>query len=123
MIFEYFLSYYAYWFIIALTMIGLYGMLLKKNFVKKLIGLTIFQTSVIMFFVASASKWNATIPVIDPMLGSSDPSQYINPLPHTLMLTAIVVGVATMGVAFALLITIYRRYQTLDEPQLLERMR
>lgn len=123
MIFEFFRSHYGYWFIIALMMIGLYGMLLKKNLVKKLIGLTIFQTSVIMFFVASASKWNATIPVIDPMLGSSDPSQYINPLPHTLMLTAIVVGVATMGVAFALLITIYRRYQTLNENELLERMR
>lgn len=118
---EYFLSYYAYWFIFALTVLGLYGMLVKKNLVKKLIGMTIFQTSVIIFFVASASKWNATIPVIDPDTGT-DPSQYINPIPHTLMLTAIVVGVATIGLALALLMSIYRRYHTLDEPHLLQRM-
>lgn len=121
--FDYFLSYYAYWFIIVLSSIGLYGLLVKKNLVKKVIGLTIFQTSVIMFFVASASKQSATIPVIDKSLETIDPAHYINPLPHTLMLTAIVVGVATLGLAFALLITIYRRYNTLDEDQLLERMR
>jgi multicomponent Na+:H+ antiporter subunit C len=119
---ELILSSYAYWFIFTLTVVGLYGMLMKKNLVKKLIGMTIFQTSVIMFFVASASKFQATIPVVDPRIGSDDPSRYINPLPHTLMLTAIVVGVATVGLAFALLVTIYRRYRTLNEPQLLERM-
>lgn len=119
---EYFLSYYAYWFIFALTVLGLYGMLVKKNLVKKLIGMTIFQTSVIIFFVASASKWNATIPVIDPAIGT-DPSGYINPIPHTLMLTAIVVGVATIGLALALLMSIYHRYHTLDEPHLLQRMK
>lgn len=114
---------YVYWFIFTLTAVGLYGMLMKKNLVKKLIGMTIFQTSVIIFFVASASKWQATIPVVDPGIGTDDPARYINPLPHTLMLTAIVVGVATVGLAFALLVTIYRRYRTLNEPQLLDRMR
>lgn len=119
---ELFLSSYAYSIIFTLTGVGLYGMLLKRNLVKKLIGMTIFQTSVIMFFVASASKMQATIPVVDPRIGADDPSRYINPLPHTLMLTAIVVGVATVGLAFALLVTIYRRYRTLNEPHLLERM-
>ncbi len=116
------LSSSAYWWIFTLTVVGLYGMLMKKNLVKKLIGLTIFQTSIIIFFVASASKVQATIPVVDPRFGTDDPTRYINPLPHTLMLTAIVVGVATVGLAFALLVSIYRRYRTLNEPHLLERM-
>ena len=118
-----FLAYYAYWFILVLMMVGLYAILLKKNLVKKLIGLTIFQTSIIMFFVAGATKWNATIPVVDPERGIANPDLYINPLPHTLMLTAIVVGVATLGLAIALLMSIHRNYQTLDEPDLLERMK
>lgn len=120
---EHLLAFYAYWFILLLMMIGLYAMLLKKNLVKKLVGLTIFQTSIIMFFVAGATKWNATIPVVDPGAGVTNPDLYINPLPHTLMLTAIVVGVATLGLAIALLISIHRNYGTLDEPQLLERMK
>lgn len=115
-------GYYAYWFIIGLMMIGLYGMLLKRNLVKKLIGMTILQASVILFFVASGTKTGGTVPIVDPLRSTDHPSLYINPLPHTLMLTAIVVGVATLGVAFALLISIYRRYQTLDEDSLLERM-
>jgi len=76
-----------------------------------------------MFFVASATKKGATIPVLEDDFSLIDPSRYINPLPHTLMLTAIVVGVATTGVAFALLIAIYRRYGTYEEPELLERMK
>jgi multicomponent Na+:H+ antiporter subunit C len=118
---EFLLGHYAYWFTIALMLIGLYGMLFKQNLVKKLIGMAIFQTTIIIFFVASASKTGATVPVLDKTIGG-DPVLYINPLPHTLMLTAIVVGVATLGVAFALLITIYRRFKTLDEDELFERM-
>ena len=120
---EKFFSHSAYWFITGIFVIGLYGMIVKQNLMKKLIGMNLLQSSVILFFVASTSKWKATVPVIDPQIGSSDPSLYINPLPHTLMLTAIVVSVATTGVALALLIVIYRRYRTLDEPTLLERMR
>lgn len=120
---EKFFSHSAYWFLAAIFAIGLYGMIVKQNLMKKLIGLVLLQSSIILFFVASTSKWKATVPVIDPQIGSSDPSLYINPLPHTLMLTAIVVSVATTGVAIALLIMIYRCYRTLDEPTLLERMR
>ncbi len=116
-------GHYLYWLIFLLLLVGLYGMLAKQNLVKKLIGMNIFQTSIILFYVASASKKNATVPVIDSGLGVVDPNHYINPLPHTLMLTAIVVSVATTGVAFALLISIYRRYKTLDENTLLQRMR
>jgi len=120
---DFFIGHYAYWFVFILMAIGLYGMTVKCNLVKKLIGMTIFQVSIILFFVASANKWGATVPVLDHSAGSIDPTKYINPLPHTLMLTAIVVGVATLGVALALVITIYNRYQTLDETRLLEHMR
>ncbi len=116
-------NYYAYWAIMLLLVIGLYGMLVKKNLMKKVIGMIIFQNSIILLFVAAAFKWNATVPVLDPGTPVADPENYLNPLPHTLMLTAIVVGVAIVGVAFALLIAIYRNFGTLEEPELMERMR
>lgn len=120
---DFFLGHYAYWFTIILLAIGLYGMLLKQNLVKKVIGLTIFQAGVILFFVSVAMKEGATVPVKIDSLPVSDVSNYMNALPHTLMLTAIVVGVATLGVAFALLINIYNRYQTLNENELQEKIR
>jgi len=118
-----FIGHYSYWFIMALLVIGLYGMIFKKNLVKKIIGMSIFQVAIILFFVASASKWNATVPVLEHGVQPEASVQYINPLPHTLMLTAIVVGVAINGVAFALIIRIYRRYRTLDENTLLKYMK
>lgn len=120
---DYFLGHYAYWFIVILMLIGFYGMLMKNNLVKKLIGLVIFQSAIILLFVASSSKWGATVPIIDPAISNENTANYINPLPHTLMLTAIVVGVATIGVAFALLLNIYKNFKTLEEPELLERMK
>lgn len=118
-----FTGYYAYFFVFALMMVGLYAIVLKRNLIKKMIGMTILQLSVILFYVVAANKWGATVPVLDPRLGSPQASQYINPLPHCLMLTAIVVGVATSGVAFAMIISIYRRFRTLDEGELLQNMR
>lgn len=129
---DFILGHYAYWFTLVLLVIGLYGMMMKKNLVKKLIGMTIFQVSVIIFYVSSAVKWGATVPIIKEgdiekvhhgMTDAISAAQYINPLPHTLMLTAIVVGVATTGVAFALVISIFKRYKTLNEAELLERMK
>jgi multicomponent Na+:H+ antiporter subunit C len=116
-------GHYAYWFILALLVIGLYGMIIKNNIVKKVIGMTIFQVAIILFFIASSSKWMGTVPILRHGEHAAEAAAYINPLPHTLMLTAIVVGVATSGVAFALIITIYRRYRTLDETSLLEKMK
>jgi multicomponent Na+:H+ antiporter subunit C len=98
-------------------------MIMKRNLVKKLIGMTIFQVSIIIFYVSSAVKWGGMVPVLDPNIDVANTALYINPLPHCLMLTAIVVGVATTGVAFALVISIYKRYKTLDETVLLERMK
>ena len=116
-------GHYAYWFTLILLVIGLYGMIIKKNLVKKLIGMTIFQVSIILFYIASSAKWGATVPVLDNAINPANSARYINPLPHTLMLTAIVVGVATTGVAFALVIGIFKRYKTLDESILLQKMK
>ena len=117
------IGYYGYWFVIILMVIGLYGMMIKKNLVKKVIGMSIFQSGIIFFFIVSANKFGATVPIKSEGLDVANTANYINPLPHTLMLTAIVVGVATTGVAFALIITIYQRYKTLEEDQLLEKMK
>ncbi|HAC14730.1 MAG TPA: NADH-quinone oxidoreductase subunit J [Bacteroidetes bacterium] len=116
------LGHYAYWFTMILMVIGLYGMMFKKNLIKKVVSLAIFQSAIILFFVAVASKWDATVPVKSDLLPVEQVSNYLNPLPHTLMLTAIVVGVATLGVAFTFLIAIYNRYHTLDEQELLDKM-
>jgi multicomponent Na+:H+ antiporter subunit C len=112
-----------WWAYSLLMLIGLYGIILKKNIIKKIIGLSILQTAIILFFISIGVKQGATIPIIDH---SHDAQQaavqaigYINPLPHVLMLTAIVVAVATLGVALALAIKIYQRYGTLDEDEIL----
>jgi len=117
--FEEFVGRYSYLMTATLLVIGLYGMLTKRNLLKKIIGMSILQTAIFLFFIEGAAKWGATVPVIDPQSGR-DPAQYINPVPDVLILTAIVVAVATTGVALALLLTIYRRYHSLDERRILE---
>jgi multicomponent Na+:H+ antiporter subunit C len=116
-----------YWAFIALMMVGLYAMIVKKNCVKKIIGMNIMQTAIILYFISVGAKKNATIPII--MHGDEhghavvEAAQYINPLPHVLMLTAIVVAVATLGVALAIVIKIYRQFQTLEEDEILQEKR
>lgn len=110
---------YNYWIYISLMMIGFYAMIAKKNLVKKLIGMNIFQTSIILFFISIGSKKGATIPIVEEGVKAIQANQYINPLPHVLMLTAIVVMVSTFGVALALLLLIYRKYHTLEEDEIL----
>lgn len=120
---EYFISKYNYWVYIFLMMLGLYAIITKRNLMKKLIGMNIFQVAIILFYVSIASKPTATIPILtgeDMMHGIPNPALYLNPLPHVLMLTAIVVGIATTGVALALLIMIYERYKTLEEDEIIE---
>ncbi len=119
---DFIFGHYAYWFTIILLAIGLYGMLVKKNLVKKTIGLSIFQAGIIQFFVSISTKRGASVPIKAEDLPVSEAANYMNPLPQTLMLTAIVVGVATLGVALTLLIAIYNRYETLNEPELLDKL-
>lgn len=117
-----FVGNYTYYMTALLLAIGLYGMIGKKNLLKKLIGMNIFQTAIFLFYIHGAVKPGTTVPVLDSRIGM-DAAAYINPLPHVLILTAIVVSVATTGVALALLITIYRRYGSLEETVILERMK
>ena len=106
------LGYLNYWLAAFLLLIGLYGMLAQRNLVKKLMAMNILQVAVILFFIALADKSGATVTIA--MHDVHSVAAYINPLPHALMLTAIVVGVSTTGVALALLIRIHRRYGTLE---------
>ena len=115
------LGHMNYWLAAVLLLIGLHGMLIRPNLVRKLMAMNILQVAVIMFFITLADKTGATPPI--EVHGLKQATAYINPLPHALMLTAIVVGVSTTGVALALLIRIYHHYGTLEEPELLERMR
>lgn len=101
---------------------GFYIMVTRYNLVKKLVGMYLVQTSVIFFIVSISAKKGATVPIL---LSTTDPVQaidYVNPLPHVLTLTAIVVAVATLGVALALCAAIYRRYGSLDEEEILKRL-
>ncbi|MDP6393972.1 MAG: cation:proton antiporter subunit C [Desulfobacterales bacterium] len=116
------ISKYNYWGYIVLMMIGLYAMIVKKNLVKKIIGMSIFQTAIIFFYVSIGMKKNATIPIISHGHDGGEHAvhavDFINPLPHVLMLTAIVVSVATLGVALALAIKVYQQYNSLEEDEI-----
>lgn len=105
----------------------MYGMIAKNNLLKKVIGMSIFQSAIILFYITISYKKNASIPIIEHGHGVTghavaiDPTHYVNPLPHVLMLTAIVVGVATLGVALAILQKIYRVHDgTIEEDEILE---
>ncbi len=114
-------GHYAYFFLMLLFMIGIYAMMMKRNLMKKIMGMSMIQSATIMVWIVSAYKDGGTIPVMDPNISLDNPDLYLNPLPHTLMLTAIVVAVVTLGVSFALAVSVYRNYNTLDENELLDR--
>lgn len=107
---------------VILFLWGIYIMAAHPNFVKKLIGLYILQTSAIFFLVAFSAKEGATVPVIIEGMAAVDSLIYANPLPHVLTVTAIVVQVATLGVSLALVSAIYRKFGTLDEDEVLEQL-
>jgi multicomponent Na+:H+ antiporter subunit C len=111
---ELLLDRYVYWFVLVLLAVGLWGVFGAGNLAKKLVGLVIFSTSIYVFFIHGSLEDGATAPVIDPALGS-DPSAYMDPLPHLLILTAIVVGVGVLGVGLALLVRIHATHGTFDE--------
>ncbi|MDB9968467.1 cation:proton antiporter subunit C [Gammaproteobacteria bacterium] len=108
---------------VILFLWGIYIMAVHPNLVKKLIGLYIVQTSAIFFLVAFSAKDGATVPIILEGAAAVDPSIYANPLPHVLTVTAIVVQVATLGVSLALVSAIYRKFGTLDEDELIEKLK
>ncbi len=117
---------YNYWIYVVLMMIGFYAMIGKRNLVKKLLGMNIFQTAIILFFVSTGVKKGGGIPIVDKyqaLAGGVDAATVVNPLPHVLMLTAIVVGVSITGVALAVLQRIYKEFGTLEEDEILEKLR
>lgn len=116
------LGYFNYWAVAILLLIGLYGMLVKPNLIRKLMAMNIMQVAVIFFYISLASKRNALPPILSEGAGVIV-SDFVNPLPHALMMTAIVVSVSTTGAALALIIRIYRKYGTISEPELLERLK
>ncbi|MGV1100704.1 cation:proton antiporter subunit C [Thiovibrio sp. JS02] len=120
----YIVAKYNYWAALILLLIGLYGMIAKNNLLKKVIAMSIFQSAIILFYVSIGDKRGSTIPILLHGQGEHgaaiDPSLYANPLPHVLMLTAIVVGVSTLGVALAVLQKIHRVHGTIEEDEILE---
>lgn len=121
---------FNYWIYVILMMIGLYAMIAKNNFIKKLIGMSIFQTAIILFWVSVGVKEDAKIPILhhDQMPGERaltaiDPDNYANPLPHVLMLTAIVVGVSTLGLALAITQKVFREFGSLEEDDIVAQIK
>ncbi|MGQ8366834.1 cation:proton antiporter subunit C [Alteromonas sp. 1036] len=102
-----------YWMIIAVMMVGLYTLISRTNLMKKLAGLSMFQTAVILFYVSLGKVTEGTVPIIDQGY-----TLYSNPLPQVLMLTAIVVGVATTALGFALVIRIKESYHSIEENEI-----
>lgn len=149
---EFFVAKANYWTYVILMMVGLYALIAKNNLVKKIVGMTIFQTAVILFYVSIGYKKGATLPILQHAHGEHGETaaiahavhdaaaevahgvaahadtalhavDYINPLPHVLMLTAIVVGVATLGVALALAMKVYNEYGTVEEDEINQQLR
>ena len=109
-----------YWFFIFLMMIGLYIVIAKSNLMKKIVGLNIFQTSVFLLYISIGKVSGGTAPIF-PMNMKVDPNVlYSNPLPHVLILTAIVVGVATTSLGLALMVRIRENYFTIEEHEIAE---
>lgn len=104
-----------YLIVIGLMMIGFYAVIARGNMVKKMVGLNIFQTSVFMLYISMGKVADGTAPIL-----TGDPQTvYSNPLPHVLILTAIVVGVATTAVGYALIIRIQESFGTIEDDDII----
>ena len=116
-------GYSVYWLFITLMMTGFYIVVSRGNLIKKIIGLNLFQTSVFLFYISIGKVSGGTAPILPMKLKVEDFTIYSNPLPHVLILTAIVVGVATTALGLALIIRIKEAYDTIEESDLLEKNR
>ncbi len=115
------LAKYNYWIYVVLMMIGFYAVISKKNLFKKVIGLNIFSTAIFLFYISIGDIRN--IPgkfVTEPVYMHGDNIVYVNPIPHVLILTGIVVSVTTTAVALALIVRIYKEFGTVEEDKILE---
>jgi multicomponent Na+:H+ antiporter subunit C len=107
------LGLFNYWVVVVLMMIGFYIVIAHGNLVKKIVGLTIFQTSVFIFYISMAKIKGGSAPIL-----VDGASQYSNPLPHVLILTAIVVGIATTALGLALAVRIKEAYGSIEEDEI-----
>ncbi len=110
-----FAGHYGYWVTMLLMVAGLYIIVASSNLIKKLIGLAIFQTSVYLLYIAPGKLIGGTAPIVSEQF-----TVYSNPLPHVLILTAIVVGIATLALGLALVVRIHEAYGTTDEDEILD---
>ena len=126
---EFLVDYYNYIVVIFIMMLGLWAMISKRNLIQKCIGMAIFQTGIILFYISMGAKADSTIPIIEHGHGHEavkhavEAAHYANPLTQILMLTAIVVGVATLGVGLALVQRVYSEYGSVEEDDILEKCR
>jgi len=109
------LGLYNYWIVIILMMAGLYILIARYNLIKKIIGLSVFQTSIFYLYITIGKVSDGTAPIF---VATDEPTRYSNPVPHVLILTAIVVGVATTAVALALIVRIHELYDTIEEDEI-----
>jgi len=107
---EFILGHYNYWIVVVLMMAGFYTVISRGNLIKKIAGLNIFQVSVFLLYISIGNVQEGTTPIIAPGF-----QHYSNPLPHVLILTAIVVGVATTALGLALIVRIKEAYGTIEE--------
>jgi len=107
------LSLFNYWAVVVLMMIGYYCVIVRGNMIKKIIGLGIFQTSVFILFISAGKVLGGSTPILRDGV-----SIYSNPLPHVLILTAIVVGIATTAVGLALTVRIREAFSSIDDDDL-----
>ena len=108
------LGLYNYWIVIVLMMTGFYALITRGNLIKKLIGLNIFQVSVFMLYISMGKVQGGTAPIV-----AEGFTVYSNPVPHVLILTAIVVGVATTALGLALVVRIREAYGTIEEDEII----
>jgi multicomponent Na+:H+ antiporter subunit C len=108
-----FLGHYNYWIVIFLMMSGFYTVISRGNLVKKIVGLNIFQTSVFILYISIGYVSGGSAPIL-----LEGVTLYSNPLPHVLILTAIVVGVATTALGLALVVRIREAYGTVEEEEI-----
>jgi multicomponent Na+:H+ antiporter subunit C len=107
-------GHYSYWVTILLIVTGMYILVARGNLLKKLIGLAILQTSVYLLYIAPGKLIGGTAPIV-----AEGFTVYSNPLPHVLILTAIVVGVATLALGLAIVVRIREAYGTVEEDEIL----
>ena len=117
---EFILGHLNYWLFIILMMIGFYIVVARGNYIKKIVGLNVFQVSVFMFYISISKVEGGTAPIFPVDLNIDPNVVYSNPLPHVLILTAIVVGIATTSLGLALIVRIREEYGTIEEDEILE---